>query len=104
MLAGCFLKKQVCKCFSFHVFSLNWQPVRQRLQMALDTAQGMMFLHGQQPMPLVHRDLKSQNLLVSQNWTVKVADFGTAKVCLWVRDQVTFFYLLFLRSSLLLVV
>eukprot|EP00042_Codosiga_hollandica_P036939 m.286877 g.286877 ORF g.286877 m.286877 type:complete len:255 (+) comp55002_c0_seq14:255-1019(+) len=47
------------------------------ISMALDAAQGMNFLHSCEPTAL-HRDLKSLNLLVTENWTVKVADFGTA--------------------------
>jgi serine/threonine protein kinase len=46
-------------------------PVALRLRMALDTSQGMAFLHTFQPHPMIHRDLKSQNLLVSDLWIVK---------------------------------
>ncbi|KAI3927520.1 hypothetical protein MKW92_045552, partial [Papaver armeniacum] len=41
-------------------------------------ARGMNYLHLCNP-PIVHRDLKSSNLLVDKNWTVKVADFGLSK-------------------------
>lgn len=34
-------------------------------------AKGMNYLHRRDP-PIVHRDLKSPNLLVDKNWTVKV--------------------------------
>jgi serine/threonine protein kinase len=44
--------------------------------MALDVAEGMSYLHRQR---IIHRDLKSHNLLVDEQWTVKVADFGYAK-------------------------
>lgn len=54
--------------------------VELRIKMALDASEGMQFLHSHNP-PLVHRDLKSQNLLVSEGWTCKVADFGTARIC-----------------------
>lgn len=37
----------------------------------------MAYLHGLD-FPIIHRDLKSGNLLVADNWTVKVADFGTS--------------------------
>ncbi|KAG5089895.1 hypothetical protein JHK86_002507 [Glycine max] len=45
--------------------------IRRRLRMALDVARGMNYLHHRNP-PIVHRDLKSSNLLVDKNWTVKV--------------------------------
>ncbi len=38
---------------------------------AMDAAQGMLYLHSQSP-PIVHRNLKSPNLLLDANWTVKV--------------------------------
>eukprot|EP00271_Cylindrocystis_brebissonii_P006252 TRINITY_DN18962_c0_g1_i1.p1 TRINITY_DN18962_c0_g1~~TRINITY_DN18962_c0_g1_i1.p1 ORF type:complete len:1023 (-),score=218.41 TRINITY_DN18962_c0_g1_i1:1253-4321(-) len=46
-----------------------------RMRMAMDVAKGINYLHKCNPM-IVHRDLKSPNLLVDKNWTVKVADFG----------------------------
>ncbi|KAD5802944.1 hypothetical protein E3N88_14304 [Mikania micrantha] len=52
---------------------------RRRLQMAIDIARGMNYLHTYNP-PIVHRDLKSSNLLVDKNWTVKVADFGLSRI------------------------
>ncbi|KAF8027408.1 hypothetical protein BT93_E0341 [Corymbia citriodora subsp. variegata] len=52
---------------------------RHRLRMALDVARGMNYLHHRNP-PIVHRDLKSSNLLVDKNWTVKVGDFGLSRL------------------------
>jgi len=49
------------------------------VQMALDAARGMAYLHQLNP-PISHRDLKSHNLLVDESWHVKVADFGVAKI------------------------
>ncbi|MCL7026831.1 hypothetical protein MKW94_026506, partial [Papaver nudicaule] len=54
---------------------LEW---RRRVLMAFDIARGMNYLHLCNP-PIVHRDLKSSNLLVDKNWTVKVGDFGLSK-------------------------
>ncbi|KAL2238184.1 serine/threonine-protein kinase EDR1 isoform X1 [Sesamum indicum] len=53
--------------------------VKRRLKMALDVARGMNYLHHRNP-PIVHRDLKSSNLLVDKSWTVKVGDFGLSKL------------------------
>ncbi|KAL6908151.1 hypothetical protein ACP4OV_002321 [Aristida adscensionis] len=52
---------------------------RRRVHMATDIARGMNYLHHCSP-PIVHRDLKSSNLLVDKNWTVKVADFGLSRL------------------------
>lgn len=51
---------------------------RRRLNMAYDVAMGMNYLHQLKP-PIVHRDLKSPNLLVDGNYTVKVCDFGLSR-------------------------
>ncbi|PON34210.1 Serine/threonine protein kinase [Parasponia andersonii] len=51
---------------------------RRRLNMAYDVAKGMNYLHQLQP-PIVHRDLKSPNLLVDSTYTVKVCDFGLSR-------------------------
>jgi serine/threonine protein kinase len=55
---------------------LHW---KRRLELALDAAKGMLYLHSHRP-AIVHRDLKSPNLLVDVHWRCKVADFGLTKV------------------------
>ncbi|KAG6627599.1 probable serine/threonine-protein kinase SIS8 isoform X1 [Carya illinoinensis] len=57
----------------------NQLDERRRLRMALDTARGMNYLHNCSPV-IVHRDLKSPNLLVDKNWVVKVCDFGLSRM------------------------
>ncbi|VAI72371.1 unnamed protein product [Triticum turgidum subsp. durum] len=42
-------------------------------------ARGMNYLHNCTPV-VVHRDLKSPNLLVDKNWVVKVCDFGLSRI------------------------
>ncbi|PSS23613.1 Serine/threonine-protein kinase [Actinidia chinensis var. chinensis] len=52
---------------------------KRKLNMAYDVAKGMNYLHNCSP-PIVHRDLKSLNLLVDQKYTVKVCDFGLSRL------------------------
>ncbi|XWS64649.1 hypothetical protein CRYUN_Cryun05aG0020800 [Craigia yunnanensis] len=52
---------------------------KRRIKMALDVARGTNCLHTSTP-TIVHRDLKSPNLLVDKNWTVKVCDFGLSRL------------------------
>ncbi|XP_022863781.1 serine/threonine-protein kinase CTR1-like isoform X3 [Olea europaea var. sylvestris] len=52
---------------------------RRRLCMAYDVVKGMSYLHKHNP-PIVHRDLKSPNLLVDKKYTVKVCDFGLSRL------------------------
>jgi len=51
-------------------------PWELRIQIAIDIASGMAFLHSKN---VIHRDLKSKNILVEDNWRVKVCDFGFAR-------------------------
>ncbi|KAG8066223.1 hypothetical protein GUJ93_ZPchr0004g39278 [Zizania palustris] len=52
--------------------------LRRRLRMALDVAKGINYLHCLNP-PIVHWDLKTPNMLVDKNWSVKVGDFGLSR-------------------------
>ncbi|MCL7047330.1 hypothetical protein MKW94_017413 [Papaver nudicaule] len=56
--------------------ALGW---KRRVLMALDIARSMNYLHCYNP-PIVHRDLKSSNLLVDNNWNLKVGDFGLSRL------------------------
>jgi|JI6StandDraft_1071083.scaffolds.fasta_scaffold07031_10 serine/threonine protein kinase len=54
---------------------LSWED---RRRFALDTARGMNYLHACE-VPILHRDLKSLNLLLDESYRVKLADFGWTK-------------------------
>ncbi|KAL6047965.1 Serine/threonine protein kinase, catalytic domain containing protein, variant 2 [Balamuthia mandrillaris] len=54
-------------------------PWNLRMKMARSIALGLHYLHSLEPI-IIHRDLKSSNLLVDENWNVKIADFGFARI------------------------
>ncbi|KAK9270695.1 hypothetical protein L1049_026277 [Liquidambar formosana] len=56
---------------------LDW-PTRH--QIALGIAQGLAYLHHDLLPPIIHRDIKTTNILLDVNYHPKVADFGIAKV------------------------
>eukprot|EP01126_Amoeba_proteus_P042155 TRINITY_DN4577_c0_g2_i5.p1 TRINITY_DN4577_c0_g2~~TRINITY_DN4577_c0_g2_i5.p1 ORF type:complete len:554 (+),score=103.11 TRINITY_DN4577_c0_g2_i5:75-1736(+) len=49
-----------------------------KMRMADEVAAGMNWLHKSKP-PLLHLDLKPENLLLMSDWTVKIADFGMSR-------------------------
>ena len=53
-------------------------PYHREIDIALGIARGLNFIHSQRP-PIVHRDLSSNNILLSQSYFVKIADLGLAK-------------------------
>ncbi|TYI05222.1 hypothetical protein ES332_A10G073400v1 [Gossypium tomentosum] len=62
--------------FSTNTTVLNWN---QRLQIAVDAAQGLDYLHNGCKPPIVHRDLKPSNILLTENMQAKIADFGLSR-------------------------
>lgn len=51
----------------------------QAVRISLDIAKGILYLHTRNP-PIVHRDIKSLNILVMRDWKAVVADFGLTKI------------------------
>jgi len=53
-------------------------PLKLSLRLLTDTASGMAYLHSCSPR-VVHRDLKSSNILLGSDYAVKIADFGLSR-------------------------
>jgi len=78
------LISEICRCSLLDIFKANnlsnsQLPKRTQIVYAQQLAQGMNHLHKSRP-PIIHRDLKPANLLIDFNGTLKIADFGLAKI------------------------
>ncbi|CAD6260937.1 unnamed protein product [Miscanthus lutarioriparius] len=68
------------------VSPLTWDI---RMKIILGTAKGLMYLHEGLEPKVVHRDVKSSNILLDKHWNAKLSDFGLAKLLGSERSYVT---------------
>jgi serine/threonine protein kinase len=56
--------------------NLNNLKLNQKIKIASDIIKGLIYIHERRPNSLIHRDIKPRNILLTNSYSAKIADFG----------------------------
>ena len=74
----------ICYIDPIKCVHLNWEK---RYKIIRGIARGLLYLHEDSRLQIIHRDLKASNILLDEEMNPKISDFGVAKLFLFNQTQ-----------------